>query len=410
MNTAYRDPVRFRRFARRRLRRLGLLAVGIAVAIPAGALAHDDPEDFWPYRTADLALTLGAAPNPVQAGGTATFTVTVTNDGPGNAHRLRAAIAWTGARDVALVPSLGWSCAIKGTVAECTRRRLRSNASTELTFTAKAPPGFGRMAAGASVTSRVGDRVRGNNSANMEIDVNNPPVVNPDAVSVTSGMTVDIPILENDVDPDGDQLILTGASDPSHGTVVCDTLGCDYTPVAGYTGLDTFTYSVNDGRGASGSAEVVVTVNPAPPPPPPVDPPPPPPPVDPPPGTPPPGNPPPGNSAPDVTVKGPQTVVPGQVAPYVITVANGCTVVARNVLVRMTLPAGATVISAPSRSVLKGRTLLVRVGALRSTAPRRVGVRLRFRVPGGSLRTLVAAVTSTNGRLAGDGIVIAVRQ
>ena len=111
-----------------------------------------------------------------------------------------------------------------------------------------------------------------------------------------------------------------------------------------------------------------------------------------------------------MTVDGPQTVASGQVAPFTITVANGCSVVARNVLVRLTLPAGTTLVSAPSRAVLKGRTLTVRIGALRSVKARHLGVRLRFRANGGNLRTLVAAVTSTNGRLAGDGIVIAVRQ
>jgi uncharacterized repeat protein (TIGR01451 family) len=110
-----------------------------------------------------------------------------------------------------------------------------------------------------------------------------------------------------------------------------------------------------------------------------------------------------------VTVAGPQTVVPGQVTPYTITVTNGCIVVARRVMVRLTLPAGATIVRASSRAVLKGRTLTVPIGALRATKARHVGVRLRFRANGGDLRTLVVAVTSANGRLAGDGVVIAVR-
>jgi uncharacterized repeat protein (TIGR01451 family) len=110
-----------------------------------------------------------------------------------------------------------------------------------------------------------------------------------------------------------------------------------------------------------------------------------------------------------VSVSGPDAVILGQVETFKIVVSNGCSVVARNVTARVTLPAGTTLVSAPARSTLKGRTLTVPLGALSSIKGRTIGVRLRFRRPGGNLRTMVAAVTSANGKLAGDGIVIAVR-
>ncbi len=401
MQIAYGEPVRFRRFTRRRLRRLGLLAVALAVATPATAVAHDDDHDPSRHDSADLSVALNGSPNPVQGGDMATFTLTVTNTGPNSARRVRTAILLMGPRQIVRAEGAGWSCEIDDAMAECTRRRMRSESSSSITFVAVAPRGFGRIGAGAAVTSRTDDPARANNGTGLQIDVNNPPVANADAATTMAGTMVDIPVLANDSEPDGDQLTFTGTPAPKHGGAVeCDDLVCAYTPPAGFTGTDTFAYTVSDGRGAFASAEVVVTVTPVPPDPNP----------EPDPGPKPDPKPdPPGNSGPGVSVGGPPRVTEGQTAPYAVTVVNTCTVVAKKVLLRLRLPAGTTVVSAPSRSVLTGRTLSVPVGAVRSGKPRRIGVRLRFRANGGSLRTLVASVTSANGRLAGDGIVIAVR-
>jgi hypothetical protein len=68
-------------------------------------------------------------------------------------------------------------------------------------------------------------------------------------------------VLDNDTDPDGDELIVTGSTDPAHGTAVCDQFGdCDYTPVAGYLGSDSFDYTVSDGNGGTDVGTVHVTV------------------------------------------------------------------------------------------------------------------------------------------------------
>ncbi len=399
--------MRFRRFARHRLRRLGLLAILIAVTAPVTALAHDDDDGPDHRRVADLSLTLTGSPNPVQGDNPATFTLTATNAGPNAARRVRAAIVLTGPREITRVDGVGWSCEIADATAECTRRSMRSGSSSSIAIVAIAPRGFGRIGAGAAITSRTDDPARANNGAERQVDVNNPPVVNPDDATTTAGVLVDIPVLENDADPDGDQLTFTGTPTSEQGAIDCDELVCAYTSRAGFVGTDRFVYTVSDGRGASGSAEVTVLVNPiSPPPPGPTQGPGPGPPLDP---TSDPRVDTAGNSGPGVSVGGPPNVVEGQTAPYTVTIVNTCTVVAKQVLLRLRLPAGAIVVSAPSRSVLKGRTLSVPIGNVRAGKPRRVGVRLRFRANGGSLRTIVASVTAANGRLAGDGIVIAVR-
>ncbi|QEN12031.1 tandem-95 repeat protein [Mycobacterium sp. ELW1] len=75
------------------------------------------------------------------------------------------------------------------------------------------------------------------------------------AVSVTAGT-----LLGNDSDPDGDTLTVTGVSSGAHGTAVLNGTTVTYTPTANFSGADSFTYTVSDGRGGTATATVAVTV------------------------------------------------------------------------------------------------------------------------------------------------------
>ncbi|MEV7973745.1 Ig-like domain-containing protein [Cellulomonas sp. NPDC089187] len=69
---------------------------------------------------------------------------------------------------------------------------------------------------------------------------------------------VEIPVLVNDVVTNGG---ITGTTDPANGTIVVGTDGViTYTPAAGFSGTDTFTYTITDGAGQSATANVTVTV------------------------------------------------------------------------------------------------------------------------------------------------------
>ncbi|OAS16680.1 Ig-like domain-containing protein [Paenibacillus oryzisoli] len=63
-------------------------------------------------------------------------------------------------------------------------------------------------------------------------------------------------------DADGDQLTYSVVTQPAHGTVTLDGNGYTYTPTAGYSGPDSFSYKVNDGRVDSAPATVTLTVTP----------------------------------------------------------------------------------------------------------------------------------------------------
>ena len=88
------------------------------------------------------------------------------------------------------------------------------------------------------------------------------PVAANDTASTDEDAAVNIPVLANDVDPDGDDLTVTGATAAS-GTVVIEADGTlTYTPNADFNGTDTITYTIDDGEGGTSTATVEVTVAP----------------------------------------------------------------------------------------------------------------------------------------------------
>ncbi|MEZ5715160.1 MAG: Hint domain-containing protein [Paracoccaceae bacterium] len=84
-----------------------------------------------------------------------------------------------------------------------------------------------------------------------------------DSTSTTAGTAVVVPVLLNDTDPEGDTFAVTGVTDGANGTVAIDPVSGnpEYTPNAGFTGTDTFTYTITDAQGATDTATVTVTVN-----------------------------------------------------------------------------------------------------------------------------------------------------
>ena len=74
---------------------------------------------------------------------------------------------------------------------------------------------------------------------------------------------VNITVLNNDSDPEGDPLTVTDITEPDNGTVTKNPDGTvTYTPEEGFTGTDTFTYTITDPDGHTDTATVTVVVNP----------------------------------------------------------------------------------------------------------------------------------------------------
>ncbi|PWB97206.1 beta strand repeat-containing protein [Salinibacterium hongtaonis] len=83
----------------------------------------------------------------------------------------------------------------------------------------------------------------------------------PDDVAVTdAGKAIDIDVLAND---GGTGLVITGTGTQSaRGTVTFTAAGVRYAPAAGFSGIETFTYTARDAAGTSVTATVTVSVRP----------------------------------------------------------------------------------------------------------------------------------------------------
>jgi subtilisin family serine protease len=90
---------------------------------------------------------------------------------------------------------------------------------------------------------------------------NQPPVANNDTASTSEDSAIDIAVLANDSDPNGDTLSLSSVAGASHGSTSANGNGTvHYVPSSNYNGSDSFTYVVSDGAGGTDTGTVNVTV------------------------------------------------------------------------------------------------------------------------------------------------------
>ncbi|MEM1255078.1 MAG: tandem-95 repeat protein [Cyanobacteria bacterium P01_H01_bin.21] len=86
------------------------------------------------------------------------------------------------------------------------------------------------------------------------------PVANNDTVTTGQNTAVQVQVLANDTDSDGDALTVISASAGSNGNTLIQNNQILYTPDADFVGTDSFTYEINDGNGGTATATVDVTV------------------------------------------------------------------------------------------------------------------------------------------------------
>jgi VCBS repeat-containing protein len=139
---------------------------------------------------------------------------------------------------------------------------LALNANGSFTYT----PAAGYSGAD-SFTYHANDGSLNSNTATVAITVtavNRAPVAVNDSYSTARGTVLNVPakgVLANDTDPDGNNLTAQIVSGVAHGTLVLNANGAfTYTPAAGYTGPDAFTYRASDGSLSSNNATVSITV------------------------------------------------------------------------------------------------------------------------------------------------------
>ncbi|MCP3993913.1 MAG: tandem-95 repeat protein, partial [bacterium] len=110
----------------------------------------------------------------------------------------------------------------------------------------------------------VDDGNGGSDTATISITVspaNDPPVAVATTVATDEDVAVAITLQASDVD--GDALNYSVTSPSTNGGLSGTVPNLTYTPNAGFTGSDSFTFQVEDGNGGTDTASVSITVNPA---------------------------------------------------------------------------------------------------------------------------------------------------
>ncbi|WP_252228327.1 Ig-like domain-containing protein [Caldicoprobacter algeriensis] len=114
-------------------------------------------------------------------------------------------------------------------------------------------------------TYTISDGKGGEATANVKVTVNkvnSPPKAVNDTAETKESTSVTINVLANDLDPDNDTLAVITVTEPKHGKVTYNKYGIvTYTPESGFSGDDSFTYTVSDGNGGEATANVKITVS-----------------------------------------------------------------------------------------------------------------------------------------------------
>lgn len=209
----------------------------------------------------DIQVSNQVSAPAVNTGNTVTFTITVTNNGPGDASGVQVVCPVPAAfNSVQYHTASGSTDASSGS---WNIGSLASGASVGLTITATAvTPGTYNTVAVVSAAEH--ETSYTNNTAIATVVINQPPVAVNDAATTEEPAPVTIAVTGNDTDASGtiDNSTVTLHSQPAHGTAAVQPNGSVvYTPAEWFSGTDTFTYAVKDNNGnESNIATVTITV------------------------------------------------------------------------------------------------------------------------------------------------------
>ena len=90
---------------------------------------------------------------------------------------------------------------------------------------------------------------------------NHAPVAVNDLVSTPKNTPITVPVLDNDYDPDGDQLVVDEVGSPRYGSAtIDDDNNIQYVPPLDWVGEDSFLYTISDGQGGKNVGIVTIAV------------------------------------------------------------------------------------------------------------------------------------------------------
>lgn len=95
---------------------------------------------------------------------------------------------------------------------------------------------------------------------NATVSSNQAPLTTADNATTAVGKAVTINVLANDSDANNDPMTIASVSKPQFGTAVISGKTIIYTPNSNFSGTDTFSYVVSDGKGGSSVGSVTITI------------------------------------------------------------------------------------------------------------------------------------------------------
>jgi VCBS repeat-containing protein len=144
-------------------------------------------------------------------------------------------------------------------VTQPARGTLQLNADGSFIYTPQA-----NFSGEDSFTYRAKDAALAGQPVTVKIVVNalnDAPTATDDVASSYNGVVVEIDVLANDRDVDGDSIAIDDVRNGRHGTAELLANGkIRYTPEADFEGVDEFTYTLRDSKGALSTGRVQVTV------------------------------------------------------------------------------------------------------------------------------------------------------
>ncbi|MEO9477721.1 MAG: Ig-like domain-containing protein, partial [Cyclobacteriaceae bacterium] len=226
----------------------------------------DTPDDpVVPVPQADLSISKAINNLSPNVGDEVDFTITVTNNGPSAATNVIATDDLpTG---YTFVSSNATSGLYDETTGDWTLGAMANGAEETLTITVTVNA-VGDYNNTATVTSDTDDPdpTPGDEEDTVIVNPinNNPPVAVNDTFTIDEDTPAMGNLIQNDSDPDGDNLIIntTPIVSPGNGTLVINPDGTfTYTPDEDFVGEDSFTYQICDDGTPSKCTEAVVTIN-----------------------------------------------------------------------------------------------------------------------------------------------------
>ena len=211
---------------------------------------------------ADLAITNGAAPNPVVAGQNLTYTITVANNGPDPAASAVLTDTLSGSTTfVSLSTPAGWSCTTPAVGASgfisCSTASMSVGVATFTLTVAVVPSATGTMSNTAHVGSSTNDPTSADNSSVAATLVDGAPTITTiaDQTIAANGATAALPFTIGDVGTAPGSLTLSAVSSNQalvpDAAIVFGGSGASrtvtITPLPDQSGQTTITVTVSDG-------------------------------------------------------------------------------------------------------------------------------------------------------------------